>query len=259
MSKTISITILILLTYQSLVISQDIENVGYLSIDSEYDVEIFLNNVLISNSPFTDLALTPGIYIIQAYFINDRNWLNRGVEKKIEIESGGHKSYLLSPQKLVFINSDPYDSKLYCESKLIGNTPIIIDKEQYNRNILTLHKDGYEKKSFSLDSKSNELFFNLNNINGMPDSHVLKSGLDKNNFKWLKEGIVILSVVSSWASFYFKREADSYFDKSELYGANPQLSDEYYNKSLKYDTLSHIAIGTSIVSLGTYLYLLLSE
>ena len=68
--------------------------------------------------------------------------------------------------------------------------------------------------------------------------------------------LVVVSLASSWASFYFKREADKYYNQYQRASDSRDMI-SLYSKTERYDRMSEIAIAVSAVTLGTYLYILL--
>jgi hypothetical protein len=89
-------------------------------------------------------------------------------------------------------------------------------------------------------------------------SIVLKEVPNKKHFSWLREGLVVTSLVGSWASFFFKREADKHYDRY-LRTADPAEMHRSFKKTEDFDRYAEIAIGISIISVGTYLYLLITD
>ena len=88
--------------------------------------------------------------------------------------------------------------------------------------------------------------------------NVASTGLDNSQTTWFKEGFVVVSVLSSWAAFYFKREADKNYNKY-LEEGNTSKMNYYYDTTKKLDTYSDISITVSLASLGTYMYFLIFD
>jgi hypothetical protein len=76
--------------------------------------------------------------------------------------------------------------------------------------------------------------------------------------KWYREGLVVTSLIASWTSFYYKRQADQAHARY-LVTSDSRKRFALWNQTRQYDTFSEIAIGVSVATLGTYFFLLLID
>jgi len=240
--------------------AENFNRIGYLSVNASKDYQIFINDSLLNQGSFSKLALKPGDYDLSALNPNNLSWLNRGFIQNIEIIHGETTTVFIPVSEYITIRSKPFGSEIYNENRLIGTTPLVLSSEKYNGKNFILKKAGFEDKSFVILKNNKNYSFDLvqkDNDKNFPNP-VLNANLEKNNFNWLKEGLVVTSLLSSWASFYFKREADKNYDKY-LHSADPQMMQYYFNRTGDFDKYSEIAIGVSVVALGTYIYILISD
>ena len=234
------------------------EDTGYLSVDVDENFVISLDTLIVSNHSFSNLALKPGTYKIRAFNPDDISWYQNTFDKVIKIIPGEKVEINFKQNNYYRIYSTPINSKVFFQDKLLGKTPLFLNKDIYNDIELTLQKNGFKNKTFLLSANSNEYFINFNERDESQNRKVFLTGIEKSNLKWIEEGLILTSLLSSWTSFFFKREADKSYEKY-LNSANPQKMEDYFNKAENFDTYAEIAIGVSIVSLGTYLYILLTD
>ena len=164
----------------------------------------------------------------------------------------------LEENRYIYLNSNPYGCDVYHHDHMIGTTPLLIKKKDFLNDSLLLKKPGYQEQPIAIGGGDGHYRAMLKKINGNTGSPVLKGKQDKTYICWKREGLLICSILTAWGSFLFKREADHYYDKYEK-TTNTQLIDKYYNRTRNYDHYAEISLGVSIISLGTYFYLLIKD
>jgi hypothetical protein len=246
-------TTLYYILYISLSVAQN-EPVGYLSIDNHNNMNIYLDSILVANHSFTNLSLNPGRYTIRADYQGSTSWLPAGYQKSIEILPDSCIKLNLDLTTFINIASQPYGAGLFLDEKFIATTPVLLNKDDYLNHTLLIKKDGYQDRRININENENKYNIILHTSKG--NRTVLKGKQDKKYLSWKKEGLVISSIVTSWMAFLLKRQADHYYDKYTT-TSNPALIEKYYNNTKKYDLYADIALGVSIISLGTYFYFLI--
>jgi len=230
-------------------LSISLKSPGYIYIDSEY----------LSNKSIQNLNLKNGKYHISVFNSNSRKWNERGFEKSITILPEMHTELLIENTNLYYFNSTPYNSEIVQRNETLGKTPTFINSYDIDKSVkLTIQKSGYIDKEVFVSPNQYEYFFNLKPETIKSDINIASTGLDNSQTTWFKEGFVLVSVLSSWAAFYFKRKADKYYDKY-LQEGNHLKMNNYFDKTEKFDTYSDVSIAVSLTSLGTYMYFLIFD
>jgi hypothetical protein len=237
----------------SLSVAQN-ESAGYLSIDNHNNMNIYLDSILIANHSFTNLALNPGTYTIRADYQGSTSWLPAGYQQSVEILPDSCIKLNLELTIFINIKSQPYGAALFLDEKYVATTPVLLNKDDYLNHTLLIKKDGYQDRWININENENKYNIILHTSNG--NTTVLKGKQDKKYLSWKKEGLIISSIVTSWMAFLLKRQADHYYDKYKT-TSNPALIERYYDNTKKYDLYADIALGVSIISLGTYFYYLI--
>ena len=251
--------IMLVIALLTISIGQDSTGIGYLSIKLNSPGYIYINSTFLSNQSVENIALLQGEYKIDVFSSQSRKWNERGYEKQIKIQPGKNIILNIENTNLYFINSSPYGSLIMQNDKIVGRTPAYINEIDITPNDnLMLKKNGYSDRNIILNKDQSEYFFKLkpNNVNSA--LLVANPGLVNSQASWFKEGFVVVSLVSSWAAFYFKREADKNYSKY-LREGNPVLMNQYFDKTNRFDTYSDISISISVASLGTYMYFLIFD
>jgi hypothetical protein len=232
--------------------------VGFLSIDNKDSLMIYLDSIPVSNRSFDSLCLEPGIYHLRAIPDNSLNWLNGGDERTVEILPDSCLKLELEKSIYINLNSVPYGCEVHHHDHIIGTTPLLIKKKDFLNDSLLLKKQGYLEQTITIGERQDHYRAILERINGAKESPVIKNRQEKKYIHWEREGLLICSILTGWGSFIFKREADHYYDKYQK-TTSPQLIETYYNRTKNYDRWAEISLGVSIISLGSYFYLLIKD
>jgi hypothetical protein len=235
------------------------EESGYLSVSADDSMQIYVDTVMVGEGQITYLPLPAGRYTVHAYNPYSLNWSDRGNSKKIEIFEAEHLRLDLRMQEEVKIISVPFSSKVFAGKDLLGQTPLIYKRNSIAEQTLRIENKGFKDKSFNLIDGQSVYRVSLDPLESdRKQSHVLKMKDSQNQIKWYREGLVVTSLLSSWASFYFKREADKSYAKYQRASDSREMI-ALYAETERFDRISEIAIGVSAITLGTYLYLLLLD
>jgi len=235
-----------------------VPQVGYLSVNSPENTTIYLDSVLIARQPFSDLALLPGKYKLGSDPVNDFSWQRRIQAQEIEIKPFEKTVVDLKKTGSIVIYSDPIGSDVFGGGKYLGKTPLYLGRLAVNGEDFRIKRAGYEEKKFSLAPDQNEYTVKLLPIDPGAEMRVQEALLGGTEVNWFKESLVLTSFVSSWAAFFFKRKADNLYLQYQG-AAIPSRIDYFYNETEKYDRYSEVALGVSAVSLGVYLFILMTE
>jgi hypothetical protein len=152
----------------------------------------------------------------------------------------------------------PVGGKVFAGEELIGNTPVTFDRSLVGNQTLKIEKSGYENQLFQLDGVQNEYSFSLQPAENDPQLQVARVSESRGGLKWYREGLVVTSLISSWTSFYYKRQADQSYARYQV-TSDSRKRFAYWNQTRQYDTFAEIAIGVSVATLGTYFFLLLID
>ncbi len=252
----ILITFLLLI---SISFAQDKLDTGKLTILLKTPGYIYIDSEFISNQSIENLSLKTGEYKISVFSSKSRKWNERGYEKSITILPDQNINLTVENTNLYYINSSPYGSNIIQNNIVLGNTPAYINANDIDeKNKLIVRKNGFYDKDIFVKTDQNEYFFKLKPESIIIENLVASSGLDNSQASWFKEGFVVVSLLSSWAAFYFKREADKSYNKYLQEGNSISLNN-YYDATKRFDTYADISISVSVASLGTYMYLLIFE
>jgi hypothetical protein len=234
------------------------ERTGYLSITVQNGMSIYVDTTLVAKHSISNIEVSVGFHRIHVYDPQAFDWSNRGIIKNIEITNGEKISLDFTESQNIKILSLPFGSRVFDGDDLLGNTPLTYNLDAVDRKSLRVEKQGYENKSINLFKGRDEYKIFLDPIE--EDRHLKVARLpgNPNHLKWYREGLIVTSLLSSWASFYFKGRADDAYDRYQRASDSRQI-EELFNKTKKYDTIAEIAIAISVTTLGTYFYLLLTE
>ena len=250
---------LFLLVLISFTFAQNEVKTGILSIKLNSPGYIYLDSEYLSHESVEKMILKTGEYQVSVYNSNSRSWNDRGYEKTITIFPDQKTDLVVENTNLYYFNSNPYNSNIIQNNKVIGQTPTFINSKDINLpEKLVISKNGYIDKNIFVSPNQYEYFFNLKPETIKSEINIASTGLENSQTKWFKEGFVVVSVFSSWAAFYFKRKADKYYDKY-LQEGNPVKMNNYFNKTERFDTYSDVSIAVSLTSLGTYMYFLIFD
>ncbi len=120
-----------------------------------------------------------------------------------------------------------------------------------------------KQDSFSVNRACS--FFQISRPQTLPDSlihtntHSFFGGLlPKTKRDYTRRGLVVTAILSNWASFYLKRQADNYYGKYQR-AASLKNIHHYYDKTAEFDRYSNAMLIVSGVALSAYLYFLFSD
>jgi hypothetical protein len=257
MSKIIKLLVLhLILTLITCVCGA--EKTGYLSVSVEDGMQIYIDTSLVGGHSFSYMELLVGEYTVHVYNAQTHDWADRGSSKNIIIRENEYIKIDFAQTDQVKVLSLPIGGKVFAGDDLIGNTPITFNRDLVGTRTIKIEKNGYTEQSFDLAANQNEYKVNLVPIKDEAQLRVARIAESRNSIKWYREGLVVTSLLSSWASFYFKRQADQSHAKYQV-TSDSRRRFEYWNQARQYDTFSEIAIGVSVATLGTYFFLLLID
>lgn len=233
-------------------------NKGYLSVETTPSLDIYVDTTYIASHSFSYLSLAAGKHTLYAYQSKNLKWNQSGVKKQIDIKPGEHLSIILDSLETVRIYSNPFNSDVYANDAFLGKTPLVMNLSPLNNQALTIRKKGFKDYSLALNEDQRDYMVQLRHLDNYKQIDVLKSGPESNHFRWYREGLIVTSVVSSWASFFYKRRADEYYDRY-LHTADPFQMVTSYRRTQDFDRYADIALGISLVSLGIYLFILIID
>lgn len=239
-------------------LSAGVDQTGYLSVKVEDGMEIFVDTSYVGKHSFSYMKLPVGEYTIHVYNPHSLDWSERGTSRNITVTENDYVSLDFTTEDQIKIFSLPIGSKAYSDGILIGTTPLTFNRDLLGSISIKLQKKGYEEASFNISPDLDEYRFILNAEAGDDQLKVARISNGGNQIKWYREGLVVTSLLSSWASFYFKRQADQSFAKYQRSSDSREMV-KLYSETQKYDTLAEIAIAVSVATLGTYFYMLLTE
>ncbi len=237
-------------------ISFAMDDTGYLSVTAGDSMDITIDTTFIGTGSVSYIALPIGSHTLHVYNPYNRSWSNRGRTREIEIKFNEHTNIDLRNDEDIRIISVPYASKVYMGDEFIGQTPLVFARKTIGDQSIRLENRGFEDKSFTLIQGQSVYKVSLQSAGNQGKSRLSKMKDSQYKIKWYREGLIVTSLAASWASFYYKREADKYYAQYQRSSDSREMI-AMYSKTKKYDQWSEIAIAVSAVTLGTYLYLLL--
>lgn len=239
--------------------AQNSTDTGTLSIVLNSPGHIYLDSHYLSTESINNLVLKSGEYTLSVLNSNSNKWNERGYEQIITILPNEHTNLIIDNPKTYYLNSIPYNSTVLQNNKLLGTTPLFLSSDKINLSEkIIIQKPGYIDKDVFVTPSQYEYFFSLKPESIKNEIIITSPVLDNMQASWFKEGFVFVSVISSWAAFYFKREADKNYAKYNS-TTNVVKMNDYYNKTKRLDRCSDISITISIGSLATYMYFLIFE
>lgn len=257
MLKTVKFSVLIFI-FTIITFVAGADKTGYLSVSVEDGKQIYVDTTFVGRHSFSYMELPVGEYTIHVYNSQTYDWADRGISKDIVIEENAYVNldFVLTDQ--VKVLSLPIGGKVFAGDELIGNTPITFNRDLVGTQTIKIEKKGYAEQSFNLDANQNEYSFNLLPLENDIQLKVARISNSQNQLKWYREGLVVTSLIASWASFYYKRQADQTYAKYQVTSDSRQRF-ALWRQTRQYDTYAEIAIGVSVATLGTYFFLLLID
>lgn len=240
------------------VLAESGEQPSYLSVRVNESFHVYINEQLVNQGSFDSLAITSGNYNIHAYDRSNLSWQNRGYGRNVSLEPNQHTIVDFISEASILISSVPTACQVLFNDEIIGETPLTLVSPSETALQISLKKEGFEPRQFMLLPGKTSHILSLNPISALPNQEVFREGIDKDQFRWNREGLVITTLATSWLAFFLKREADKNYDKY-LRAADPDRLSTYYDRTRTFDRYAEITVGVSILSLGTYFYFLLTE
>lgn len=231
---------------------------GFLSVQVSDGIPVYIDSTFIGTNSFSYLKIPVGIYTLHAASRNSLDWSERGYSKQIEIKAGEYLNVNLANTSQIRFKSLPIGIDIYIGDQLVGVTPFTLNKNLLGTNSLKLSKSGYQTQIFQISPDQNEYVVQMTPLTENNQLGVSRVSENQYELKWYREGLVVTSLLGSWASFYFKRQADQSYAKYQR-ASDAREMVALFSQTQKYDTLADIAIGVSVATLGTYFYLLLTD
>ncbi|MGQ9799167.1 MAG: PEGA domain-containing protein [Ignavibacterium sp.] len=220
--------------------AQDCKNILRI-ISDKSEVNIFVNDSLVSSNGQAELEISDGEYEITASE-SDESWNEKTFTDSIFLSNCETKiiHYYFNAETL--IETIPSDVYVYSNDSLLGFTPIKIPT---NIQELKLSKPGYVQKEIKIEEKPVQLV--QLEFNGTIKSEpFVKTTL----FKVLTGSAIALGAITA----YFKLKADDKFDEYRFSG-NKKFLDE----TNRYDTISGISLALFQINFGYIIYRFLAE
>jgi hypothetical protein len=213
-----------------------------------------VDSVLVGQTPLKSFELEEGEHLVQVFPPNKGVWNLEARVFEVFIKSNRDTTINVVFSSPVYINSVPYGAELFSGTIHLGFTPLYIPFEENFGKSFRLEKKGYKPYAFKLTS-NNSIIATLERGNDFVDENEkprLLGFLPKRHLK-SKFTLLAISIASHWASFYFKNVADDNYQKYTQ-TADPQLMDQHWKQTQKYDRLSEISLGVSFASLAGLIY-----
>jgi hypothetical protein len=233
--------------------------VGYLDVINHDNLSVFIDSTFISDSSFQNFILLPGEHTVYAYHSKNTSWNIRSYQHILNMEANKHITLNIEPNYYFYINSNPYGSSVFYQDSLLGTTPILLSKNEFSKKSLTIKQKGYRDQNIRIAEESESYFIDMNTSDDTDGiAYVIRGSNKDSGRRWYREGLAVTSIVSGWAAFYFKHQADKYYTRYET-SADPRTIVAAYDKTRTYDLYSEIALTVSATTLATYLWLLIKE
>lgn len=233
-------TLMILFFVNLFLQAQDCKNILRI-ISDKSEVNIFVNDSLVSSNGQVELEITDGEYKITATE-NDENWNAKAFTDRISLSNCETKiiNYHFNAETL--LETIPSDVYVYSNDSLIGFTPLKIPSTIQE---LKLSKPGYVQKEIKIEEKPVQIV--QLEFNGTIKSEpFVKTTL----FKVLTGSAIALGAVTA----YFKLKADDKFDEYRFSGDK-----KFLDETNRYDTISGISLALFQINFGYIIYRFLAE
>jgi len=234
------------------------ENTGYLSVSVEKGMQIYIDTTFVGEHSFSYMELPVGDYEIHVFDTQNNDWSDRGMTKTVTIQEDQYVELDFILADKIKVLSLPIGGKVFAGNELIGNTPLTFDRNLIGDQTIKIEKTGYVNQSFQLDDLQNEYSISLKPAENDPQVQLAKVSESNGGLKWYREGLVVTSLIASWTSFYYKRQADQSYARYQV-TSDSRKRFIYWNQTRQYDAFSEIAIGVTVATLGTYFFLLLID
>ena len=192
------------------------DKTGYLSVSVEDDMQIYIDTSFVGTHSFSYMELPVGAYTVHIYNAQTHDLAGRGISKNIIIEENIYLNLDFSLTDQVKVLSLPIGGKVFAGDELIGSTPLTFNRDLVGTKTIKIEKNGYAEQTFELDTDQKQYNFNLVPIEDETQIRVARLSKSRNTITWYREGLVVTSLISSWASFYYKRQADQAYSKYQV-------------------------------------------
>ncbi|MFN3695463.1 MAG: PEGA domain-containing protein [Ignavibacterium sp.] len=220
--------------------SQECTNI--LRINSDIpEVNIFINDSLISANSNIEIELQNGVYVVLAEEFSDR-WNSKSFCDTIYLSDCETKTINYYFKNEVLIETIPTDAYVFANDSLIGFTPV---KVPANLSELKLLKPGYLEKKILLRDNSVQTI--RLDFNGTPKNEAF---VHTTLFKVLTGSAIVLGAVTA----YLKLKADDKFDEYRFSGNR-----KYLDETNRLDTISGISLTLFQINFGYIIYRFLAE
>lgn len=234
--KIISFLLLLSLT----TFAQDCLNL--LKINSDIsEVNIYLNDSLVSTDGKIELEIQDGEYIVRAEEFSDR-WNTKSFFDTIKLSGCENRAINYSFNPKTVLETIPTDAYVFSNDSLIGFTPLKVPNKFRE---LRISKPGFiEKKIFIEDIPVQIVKLDFNGV--------IKSEpfVNTTMFKVLTGSALVLGAVTA----YFKLKADDKFDEYRFSGDK-----KFLDETNRYDTISGISLALFQINFGYIIYRFLAE
>lgn len=222
-------------------IAQDCKSRLIIETDIEL-VQIFINDSLVSASPYFNSELPDGWYKIIVIENSDR-WDAISFSDSVLLTGCETKKLSYNRNKKVYIDTSPQDAYVFYGDSLLGNTPLFVEGESYP---IKLTKPGYAVEEFYLNDLAQKNLITLKSLQ-LPKE---ESFFYSSTFHILAATAVALGAFSA----YYKLKADDSYDEYQFSGDQKLLDD-----TNRYDLISGITFTALQINFGFILYKFLTD
>uniref|UniRef100_A0A832G6C0 PEGA domain-containing protein n=1 Tax=Ignavibacterium album TaxID=591197 RepID=A0A832G6C0_9BACT len=206
-----------------------------------FEVNIFINDSLVSTSGKLELELEDGSYSITAVE-NSEKWNPITFNDTLVLSGCETKIVNYNFTSGILLETIPSDVYVYSDETLIGFTPLKVPK---NIQELKLSKPGYIEKKILLED--NPIQIVKLDFNGKIKSEPF---VNTTLFKVLTGSAIALGAITA----YYKLKADDKFDEYRFTGDK-----KFLDETNKYDTISGISLALFQINFGYIIYRFLAE
>ncbi len=217
---------------------------------------IQLDSTWIGQTPLHDLTLPPGRHVIRAFPPYSGNWNIAAQTLTFQVHAKQDTTITFQFTPPVFVNTIPSQATVVLDSLTLGTTPIYLPFLRLKGRTLILNKTGYQSARVRVLS-AEPILITLQRKEGFTERKrpPLLKIVPKDN-RAAKFTLIATTLVTHWAAFLLKRQADFYYDKYQ-HTAEPDAILKYWDNTRKFDRYSDIALATSYISLSALIYLII--
>jgi hypothetical protein len=215
---------------------------------------ILLNDSLINPAAGDTVFLTPGTHLIDRVVGNRHRWTIHRFVDTVVIRSGEFMRARTTTASEHLITSRPTGSDVFRNGTILGRTPFRFVHDEPSEGILSVRKEGYEARVFTLAGHHEHILLSPSSgVEPVPLPAV--QGLQptmKNRTLTIVSAVAMIG--SSVAAAYLKERANIALDEYER-TKDPGALD----KVRRYDKYSGIAAATMVVSFSGFAAFLMLE